>query len=49
MTETERTLRGLPLDRQIPSPENVRKSLADGAAFDQLKASIAQAVWREIL
>ena len=41
MTNTERTLKCLPLDRLIPSPENVRKTPAEGSAFDQLKASIA--------
>ena len=41
MTDTERTLRCLPLDRLIPSPENVRKTPAEDAAFAELKASIA--------
>ena len=41
MTDTERTLKCLPLDRLIPSPENVRKTPAEGSAFDELKASIA--------
>ena len=40
MTDIERTLKCLPLDRLIPSPENVRKTPADGSAFDELKASI---------
>ena len=41
MTDTERTLRCLPLDRLVPSPENVRKTPAEDAAFAELKASIA--------
>ena len=41
MTDTERALKHLPLDRLIPSPDNVRKTPAQGSAFDQLKASIA--------
>ena len=35
------TLRCLPLDRLVPSPENVRKTPAERTAFAELKASIA--------
>ena len=41
MSESERTIRCLPLHSLIPSPQNVRKTPAEGAAFEQLKASIA--------
>ena len=41
MTDTERTIRCIALTSLVPSPENVRKTPAKGAAFDQLKASIA--------
>ena len=41
MTDTERTIRCIALSSLVPSPENVRKTPAEGAAFDQLKASIA--------
>ena len=41
MTDSERTLQCIPLLSLIPSPQNVRKTPADGRAFDQLKASIA--------
>ena len=41
MTDTERTIRCIALTSLVPSPENVRKTPAEGAAFDQLKASIA--------
>ena len=41
MTEIERTIRCIALTSLVPSPENVRKTPAEGAAFDQLKASIA--------
>ena len=40
MTDTERTLRYLPLDRLVPLMEKVRKTLTEGAAFEQLKGSI---------
>ena len=41
MTVTERTLRYLPLDRLIPWTEHPRKTPAEDATFEQLKASIA--------
>ena len=41
MTDTERTLRYLPLDRLVPLTEKVRKTPTVGAAFEQLKESIA--------
>ena len=41
MTDTERTIRCIALHSLAPSPENVRKTPAEGSAFDQLKASIA--------
>ena len=41
MTDTERTIRCIALHSLVPSPENVRKTPAEGSAFDQLKASIA--------
>ena len=41
MSDSERTIRCLPLHSLIPSPHNVRKTPAEGAAFEQLKASIA--------
>ena len=41
MSDSERTIRCLPLHSLIPSPLNVRKTPAEGAAFEQLKASIA--------
>ena len=41
MTDTERTIRCIALTSLVPSPENVRKTPAEGSAFDQLKASIA--------
>ena len=41
MTDTERTIRCIALHSLVPSPENVRKTPPEGAAFDQLKASIA--------
>ena len=41
MSDSERTIRCLPLHSLIPSPQNVRKTPAEGAAFEQLKASIA--------
>ena len=41
MTATERTIRCIALTSLVPSPENVRKTPAEGSAFDQLKASIA--------
>lgn len=41
MTDTERTLRYLPLDRIVPPRESVRKTLAEGSVCKQLKASIA--------
>ena len=41
MSDSERTIRCLPLNSLIPSPLNVRKTPAEGAAFEQLKASIA--------
>ena len=41
MTATERTIRCIALTSLVPSPENVRKTPAEGAAFEQLKASIA--------
>ena len=41
MSDSDRTIRCLPLNSLIPSPQNVRKTPADGAAFEQLKASIA--------
>ena len=41
MSDYERTIRCLPLHSLIPSPQNVRKTPAEGAAFEQLKASIA--------
>ncbi len=41
MIDTERTLRYLPLDRLVPPMEKVRKTPTEGAAFEQLKASIA--------
>ena len=41
MSDSERTIRCLPLHTLIPSPLNVRKTPAEGAAFEQLKASIA--------
>ena len=41
MTNTERTIRCIALTSLVPSPENVRKTPAEGSAFEQLKASIA--------
>ena len=41
MSDSDRTIRCLPLNSLIPSPQNVRKTPAEGAAFEQLKASIA--------
>ena len=41
MSDSDRTIRCLPLHSLIPSPQNVRKTPAEGAAFEQLKASIA--------
>ena len=41
MSDPDRTIRCLPLHSLIPSPQNVRKTPAEGAAFEQLKASIA--------
>ena len=41
MSDSDRTIRCLPLHSLIPSPHNVRKTPAEGAAFEQLKASIA--------
>ena len=41
MSDSERTMRCIPLHSLIPSPHNVRKTPAEGAAFEQLKASIA--------
>ena len=41
MSDPDRTIRCLPLHTLIPSPQNVRKTPAEGAAFEQLKASIA--------
>ena len=41
MSDSHRTIRCLPLNSLIPSPRNVRKTPAEGAAFEQLKASIA--------
>ena len=41
MSGSDSTIRCLPLKSLIPSPHNVRKTPADGAAFEQLKASIA--------
>ena len=41
MTDSDRTLRCIPLQSLIPSPQNVRKTPAEGVAFEQLKASIA--------
>ena len=41
MSDSDRTIRCLPLNSLIPSPRNVRKTPAEGAAFEQLKASIA--------
>ena len=41
MTDTERTIRCIALTSLVPSPENVRKTPAEGSAFEQLKASIA--------
>ncbi len=41
MSDSDRTIRCLPLHSLIPSPQNVRKAPAEGAAFEQLKASIA--------
>ena len=41
MTDTERTIRCIALHSLVPSPENVRKTPAEGSAFKQLKASIA--------
>ena len=41
MSDSDRTIRCLPLHSLVPSPQNVRKTPAEGAAFEQLKASIA--------
>ena len=41
MSDSERTIRCIPLQSLIPSPQNVRKTPAEGTAFDQLKTSIA--------
>ena len=41
MSDTDRTIRCIPLHSLIPSPQNVRKTPAEGSAFEQLKASIA--------
>ena len=41
MPDSERTIRCIPLHSLIPSPHNVRKTPAEGSAFEQLKASIA--------
>ena len=41
MSDSDRTIRCLPLHSLIPSPQNVRKTPAEGSAFEQLKASIA--------
>ena len=41
MTDTERAIRCIALASLVPSPENVRKTPAEGSAFEQLKASIA--------
>ena len=41
MTHPESTVRSIPLSRLELAPENVRKTPADPAAFEELKASIA--------
>ncbi len=41
MSDSERVIRCIALHSLVPSPENVRKTPAEGAAFAQLKASIA--------
>ncbi len=41
MSDSDSAIRCLPLNSLIPSPQNVRKTPAEGAAFEQLKASIA--------
>ncbi len=41
MTDTERTLRDVPLDQLVPLTEKVRKTPTESAAFEQLKGSIA--------
>ena len=41
MTHPESTVRSIPLNRLELAPENVRKTPADPAAFEELKASIA--------
>ena len=41
MSDSERLIRCIALHSLVPSPENVRKTPAEGAAFAQLKASIA--------
>ena len=41
MSDPDRTIRCLPLHSLILSPANVRKTPAEGSAFDQLKTSIA--------
>ena len=41
MSDSDRTIRCIPLHSLVPSPQNVRKTPAERAAFKQLKASIA--------
>ena len=41
MSHSERVIRCIALNSLVPSPENARKTPAEGAAFAQLKASIA--------
>ena len=41
MSDSERAIRCIPLHSLILSPANVRKTPAEGSAFDQLKTSIA--------
>ena len=41
MSDSERVIRCIALHFLVPSPENARKTPAEGAAFAQLKASIA--------
>ncbi len=41
MSHSERTIRCIPLHSLILSPANVRKTPAEGSAFEQLKTSIA--------
>ena len=40
MSDSDRTIRCIPLHSLVPSPHNVRKTPAEGSAFEQLKASI---------